>query len=198
MENSQALSSGQSAPLPRFKRRIFIVKKKLQAKFIVLVMVFVFVAICLMGWDFYDTFGRNIVQDFMDPGLYELFRKVSFVLIAKLSLYMMAVVVVAALISNKLAGPIYRFEKSARIVAEGDLTHRIHLRRGDELVDLQDEFNAMIEALHKHVAKNAHLAKRISTHLQELSHTKDISPDVLKKLQDIKTEVDHLQSGFKI
>ncbi|MBI4395726.1 MAG: methyl-accepting chemotaxis protein [Elusimicrobia bacterium] len=187
-----------AASFPRIKRRILLIKKGLQAKFILMVLFSVFFAVVLIGWDFYSTFGRDIVRDLMDPGLYELFEKVSRVLLAKLVIYMTVVAIVAVFLSHKLAGPIYRFERSAKSVGEGDLTHRVHLRKGDELMELQDEFNGMVQSLQELVSKDHHLARRISKQLDDLMLTQTVSPDVLQRIKEIKAEVDHLSSGFKI
>lgn len=185
-------------PMPRIKRRILIVKKGLQAKFIFLVTASVLFAVCLMGWDLYYTFGRDIVKDLMDPGLYELFQSIGRVLIAKLVLYMAVVAIVAVFVSQKLAGPIYHFERSARRLGEGDLTHRVLLRKGDELMDLQDEFNHMAQSLQEMVAKDRHLAERLSRQIAELTQAKDLSSEALQRLREFKAEVDHLTAGFKI
>ena len=198
MESSKNIIASAVPPLPRIKRSIFIVKKGLQAKFVFLVMVSVVVAVGMMGWDFYHTFGRDIVRDLMDPGLFELFQKIGYVLIVKLAIYLAAVALVAVYLSHKLAGPIYRFELSSRIVAGGDLTHRVRLRKGDELVELQDEFNGMVEALHERVSKDANLAQRISKQLNDLIEHNHIAPDALQRLREIKAEVDHLTAGFKV
>ncbi|HRY30414.1 MAG TPA: methyl-accepting chemotaxis protein [Elusimicrobiota bacterium] len=183
---------------PRIKRHTLIIKKALQAKFILLVMASVFFAVCLVGWEIYYTFGRDIVRDLMDPGLYELFQQLSRVLVAKIAIYMAVVGIVAVFLSHKLAGPIYRFEKSAHVLGGGDLTHRVHLRKGDELMDLQDEFNSMAEALHVRVAKDRQLAQRIAGQMQDLTKGKDISPDLARRLKELETEVNHLTADFKV
>jgi nitrogen fixation/metabolism regulation signal transduction histidine kinase len=36
-------------------------------------------------------------------------------------------------------------------VAEGDLTHRVYLRKGDQLTELQDQFNNMAGAVNEAV-----------------------------------------------
>src|SRR5215207_5705095 len=128
---------------PPIKRGIVIIKKGIQVKFIVLVMLSFFMATCLVLWDVYFLFGRDVLTNLMDPGLYELFAQARKVLVLKLGLYLIFVGVVTVFISHKVAGPLYRFEKSARAVAAGDLTHRVLLRKGDELTDLQGDFNKM-------------------------------------------------------
>lgn len=192
------ISSLSVVPAPRIRRHIFVVKRGLQMKFIVLVLGCVSVGVSMMGWDIYQTFGRDIVRDLMDPGLYELFHKIGYVLLVKVFLYLLAVTAAAVYLSHKLAGPIYRFERSARVVAEGDLTHQVHLRKGDELMDLQEEFNAMVSSLREKVSGDADLAKKISKKLGTLSEAKTPAPDVLKHLKEIRAEVDCLTRGFRI
>lgn len=198
MELSKTVPTAVTAPPARIKRHTLIIKKVLQAKFILLVMASVFFAICLVGWEVYYTFGRDIVRDLMDPGLYELFQELNKVLIAKLVIYMAVVAIVAVFISHKLAGPIYRFERSARSVGDGDLTHRVHLRKGDELMDLQDEFNGMVEALQGRISKDRNLAQRVSGKMQDLMKSKEVSAETLKRLKEIQAEIDQLTSDFKI
>ena len=131
---------------PRIKRKIVIIKRGMQTKFVLLVSVFVLIAITAIGVDFYFHFGRE-VQNFMDPSLYELFRSDSYIFLLKLALYMVGVTIFAVLASHKLAGPVYRFERSARTVGSGDLTHRVRLRVGDELDDFRGGFNIIIVSL---------------------------------------------------
>jgi len=182
---------------PRVKRKIVIIKRGMQMKFVVLVSVFVLIAITAIGIDFYFHFGRE-VQNFMDPSLYELFRSDSYIFLLKLALYMVGVTIFAVLASHKLAGPIYRFERSARAVASGDLTHRVRLRVGDEMEDFRDEFNSMIESLQRLVSQDAHVSMRISKHLSELIGDHHSGSDLKHRLEQIKADVDHLHKGFKI
>ncbi len=44
-------------------------------------------------------------------------------------------------ISHKIAGPLYRFEKSLKEIGRGDLFHRITTRKNDQLTDLADTLN---------------------------------------------------------
>ena len=67
----------------------------------------------------------------------------------KMATYMVIVIIVSAVISHRMAGPIFKFEKSCATVAEGDLSHRVYLRKGDQLTDLQDNFNNMAGAVNE-------------------------------------------------
>jgi methyl-accepting chemotaxis protein len=184
------LSSGQ--------RRVFLIKRKLQIKIILLVLGAVAIGIGLIGFDIYWTVGRDIVRDLMDPGLYGLFKHAAVVTVVKISFYLVGVAFMALLVSNKMAGPVYRFERSAQTIAKGDLTYRVHLRTGDELIDLQDAFNGMMDSLHQKVSQDAALAARVARRLDELAKTPGLPPESIQRLGELKTEVEHLGSGFKI
>ena len=67
----------------------------------------------------------------------------------KIIMYMVMVLIVAAVVSHRMAGPVFKFEKSCATVGEGDLTHRVFLRKGDQLTDLQDQFNNMTGAVNE-------------------------------------------------
>jgi|Deesub1362B_J571_1020462.scaffolds.fasta_scaffold00036_50 methyl-accepting chemotaxis protein len=53
--------------------------------------------------------------------------------------------VVIIYITHRLAGPIYRIEKTSREIAEGDLTKRIRLRKNDDLKPIADLLSKVIE-----------------------------------------------------
>lgn len=48
---------------------------------------------------------------------------------------------------HRVAGPIVRFRQVSRDIALGKPVRRVKLRDGDELLDLQDDFNAMLDRL---------------------------------------------------
>jgi len=173
---------------PRIKRGIVIIKKGLQAKFIAIVLVSVILSISLILGDLYYTFGRDVVADLMDPGLYELFVQINKVLVAKLLIYLVVVAVVTVFMSHKLVGPIYRFEKSTEVVAGGDLTYRVKLRKGDELLELQDSFNKMVESLQARVAKDREIAQKIASQVDAVGGARaaDIKADLARLTQDFK------------
>jgi hypothetical protein len=49
--------------------------------------------------------------------------------------------------AHRLVGPLYRFRKTMQAIAAGEPVALVRLRRGDQLVDFQDDFNAMLRAL---------------------------------------------------
>jgi hypothetical protein len=67
-----------------------------------------------------------------------------------------AVVVVQAMrVAHRVGGPEYRMIQTLRQVRSGDMTWRVHLRRGDLLRDLADECNELIEWLNQNPPRGA-------------------------------------------
>ena len=48
-------------------------------------------------------------------------------------------------LTHRLAGPLYRFERSLEEVARGDLSYRIHTRKDDELKELEKGLNSLVK-----------------------------------------------------
>ena len=55
------------------------------------------------------------------------------------------------LISHKIAGPLYRFEKGVTEVSKGDLSYRFRTRKGDQLTELSESLNSLIAMMESKV-----------------------------------------------
>lgn len=133
----------------QFQRKTILIKKGLQYRYMALIMVSVLVAFLLVGLDLVWSIAKGVNER---PQLYLVLMEdvvsMAPILGLKLLVYMLIVLIVSAVVSHRMAGPIFKFEKSCSIVAAGDLTHRVYLRKGDHLIDLQEHFNNMVEAVH--------------------------------------------------
>ncbi|MFQ5789156.1 MAG: PAS domain-containing protein [Acidobacteriota bacterium] len=95
------------------------------------------------------------------------FRKL---FIALLLASALAAGLLAALAAKHFTDPIRALRSGASRLASGDLSHRIHLRTGDEVEELAHDFNAMAEAIEERDAN-----------LQAL---RDYQEDIVKSLND--------------
>lgn len=59
----------------------------------------------------------------------------------------LATILVVIFISHKIAGPIYRFRKSAQSIAEGNMNFSIHIRKNDQLQPLASSMNEMLRSI---------------------------------------------------
>ena len=119
--------------------------------------------------------------------------------------FILIIAIISIFVSHKIAGPVYRLEESTKLIASGDLTHRVHLRQGDELGDLQDAFNDMSESLSKMVYKDREIIERLAKTGDNLQKkvkdeklTKESLEEITYELNSIIEELKLVTSGFKL
>lgn len=185
------------ADTQKFQRRTVLIKRALQLKYIGMVFVSVLLASCIVGFDMYYTMARLVLND--NPSLVPAITQFNTIIVVKLALYLVLMLLISLYVSHRFAGPIYRFEKSAQIVSSGDLTHRVSLRTGDELLELQEEFNGMLASLQALVQKDRNLAARIAARLEAvLRKLPDATEATREDLNSVLVELKHLTQSFKV
>ncbi|MBR3632073.1 MAG: hypothetical protein IKN49_03300 [Elusimicrobiaceae bacterium] len=139
---------------PQFKRRTIFIKKKLQLRYMALILISVLAGLLIMAYEMvftlHDIFDHYPVL--LQP-LYDHFPSIAYSFVYKILVYIVFVVLISAILSHKMAGPVYRFEQTCKEIAKGDLSKRVHLRKGDQLMELQDEFNHMMDYLEAEIKK---------------------------------------------
>lgn len=177
-----------NAPAQQFQRKTILIKKKLQYRYMSLIFLSVFMAFLVVGLDLIWTVSR-VVNDhpMIQPLLEDMLNLVPFFVI-KVVMYMVIVLIVSAVVSHRMAGPIFKFEKSCATVASGDLTHRVYLRKGDQLIELQDHFNGMMEAVNE-------MAKQLESFKAEAAG-KD--PALKLKAEEISRKIYEVMPEYKI
>ncbi len=144
----------QPAAAPQFKRRTIFVKKRLQLRYMSLIILSVLAGLLIMSFEL--TFTLNEIFDrypvLLQP-LYDHFPALAYGFIYKIVIYVIFVILISAILSHKMAGPVYRFEQTCKAIAKGDFSQRVHLRKGDQLTELQDEFNKMMDRVEEELKK---------------------------------------------
>ncbi len=115
---------------------------------------------------------------------------------------MAALIVAAALFSlyltHRLAGPLYRQHQSARELAQGNLTLRVRLRRGDELHELADVANTALvnldQAFGEIRSHGAHSQAAASRVVEALRAQPGANPKCLADLEGALKEGEQLQA----
>lgn len=97
----------------------------------------------------------------------------------------MATIVVVLLISHKIAGPMFRFEKELKEIGQGDLTKKITLRKKDQITDMAGSLNNMTARLHdKVLAIQSEVGKLVE------------SASIKKLPEDFIEGLNHLHQSF--
>ncbi len=135
-----------------FQRRTIFIKKNLQIRYMVLMVACVLCGLAIMGLELTATLNDlfDAYPVLVQP-LYDEFIPIVSSFFYKIAIYILLVVIISAIVSHKMAGPVYRFEQTCREIAKGDFSQRVHLRKGDQLTELQDAFNAMMDTVEKQI-----------------------------------------------
>ena len=132
----------------QFKRRTIFIKKNLQLRYMLLIVVSVLCGLAIMTLELTATISDlfDAYPVLMQP-IYDEFIPIISDFFYKIAIYVLFVVLISAILSHKMAGPVYRFEQTCKAIAKGDFSQRIHLRKGDQFTELQDEFNKMMDVI---------------------------------------------------
>lgn len=179
-ENTQVKAPAQ------FQRKTILIKKHLQYRYMALIFFSVLLAFLVFGLEAIWTVSKVVNENPYLMPLLDIIKQMAPLFAIKIVMYMVVVTIVAAVISHRMAGPIFKFEKSCSTVAEGDLTHRVYLRQGDQLTDLQDHFNNMVGAVNEVVKE-----------YEQLRADAEGGP-AAEKAAAVKAKVAEIMPNFKI
>ena len=150
-----SLPVNQTEKNSNLKRRTIFVKKKLQLRYMLLIVLSVLCGLAIMTLELTatlnDLFDKYPVL--VQP-IYDQFIPIVSSFFYKIAIYVLFVVLISAILSHKMAGPVYRFEQTCKAIAKGDFSQRVRLRKGDQFTELQDEFNKMMDRVEEEIKKN--------------------------------------------
>ncbi|MBI4387196.1 MAG: methyl-accepting chemotaxis protein [Elusimicrobia bacterium] len=194
------MTPAQPTPPPsQYQRRTVLVKKSLQIRYIALILISALAITLIASGDTFYTMYKIALLD--NPALEPLLSQIQSMILVKLILFFGIISLVSIFFSHRLAGPIYRFEKSTQVVGAGDLTHRVSLRTGDELLELQEEFNAMVTNLQLLVQKDRTLARRLGGKITQFIQNHpagEAQAGLREELLSLKSELEHITAGFRV
>ncbi|MCP4022445.1 MAG: methyl-accepting chemotaxis protein [Desulfobacteraceae bacterium] len=158
-----------------YKRKKVYINKDFQTRFIVkFILVLILGATISIGLTLYNTQG-TLTSTFSNSKLViqntslAIMPSVIYTTLITTCVLSIIVIMVTLLVSHKIAGPMYRFEKDIKRVTNGDLKTRIHIRRGDQFLELATVLNGMIKNLNQEVSAIKHDVDTLACHtdLQE-------------------------------
>ncbi len=93
-----------------------------------------------------------------------------------------------SIITHRVCGPLVNFTNTFSRIASGDLTRKIHLRKGDYLKRECEEINFMIDGLSEHVHSVKHNHDKMLAVLEEALDSVD-NIDTKIKIEKVLSEV---------
>jgi len=136
---------------PRFKRKQLIVARKFQLRYAGMILLLMFITAGFCAYAIYYTtmilFGEKLASVYPQGQLISIVNTVNFRILVSMLLISPFIGFLGIYLSHKIAGPIYRIERFLNGIAAGDLSLRITLRRGDEMVSLADAVNRLVDSM---------------------------------------------------
>ncbi len=188
-----------------YRRRNYFIKKDFQSRFVASFLVLGAAGFAAAGFFVYRSVSRR-AEDLFYMSHIRVTSTSALVVPALLKvnfwimLLVLAAVTAAVLImSQRLAGPIFRFGKAAERIGGGDLTGSLELREGDELRSLADSFNTMNGRLHEQFTDMKREASAIESYsvkmLKTGSATKEEAEDFYRLSSVFGKRLDNFKIG---
>jgi methyl-accepting chemotaxis protein len=170
-----------------YKRKIYIVDKKFQYKFVLMLLFFILITVFTVSFTTFYVIWQNVIEEFFfvpeaSKKLGDIYVKTTELLILPLIVLSVVSCIAGILISHRIAGPVYRMKKVAEEIAKGNLCVNVKFRKSDELHGLADSMNGMIAGVRNLVKEDRSTINKIMAVSDKL--TKDI-----KKHKGLKAEV---------
>ena len=176
-------------PRPVLRRRQYIIKKGLQFRYIGLVFGLALIASLVTGWTVFATgwhfLGEKLASVYPQGRLVYVLRATNLALIRNLLLISPLIFILGLLFSHKIAGPVYRIEKTLGDISKGNLGLKIRLRDGDELVDLAHTINNLVENFNKTIISDKDIAIKIEKDLEEIKRLISGQPCDCAKIESL-------------
>ncbi|MGM0608232.1 MAG: HAMP domain-containing protein [Candidatus Muiribacteriota bacterium] len=191
----------------RFRRKILFIKKGLQFRYMFSVIMIMLISSLFVGWTIYYTIWKEVASpaNIQYNELEAIWEQINYLLLIRVPALALIVGVSSLMLSHKIAGPVYRFEQSAKQIANGDLSLRIVLRKGDELVELADVFNKMTANLENIVKKDREVIERIIGIIDKIPVSikqEEISDEekekIIYELTDVVSELKEITYAFRL
>lgn len=173
------------------RRRTFYIKKAFQTKFILK-----FCAVLLLGgiittvltlYSTRDTVTSNFVNSRLsiDMTSHAIMPSVIYTNIVTTGITLLIAILVTLLVSHKIAGPMFRFEKDLERVAKGDLKSKFHIRNGDQLADVVSSLNLMVDNLNNSLGT----IKADTDKMAELAEQEAVSDELLDAIKQVQQDI---------
>lgn len=175
----------------RHRRSHYFIKKDFQFRFIlkfcILVLVGVIISTCLLFVFSRGTLTSSFKQSrlIIEDTASAILPAVIWTNLITLGLITIATIAITLFVSHKIAGPIFRFEKEIDLMAEGDLTRRIRLRKKDQMAVLAEGLDKMSSSLQEKVLCIHSEIDRLA----ELAAKQDASNELIEALNILKQNV---------
>lgn len=173
----------------KFKRRQYIVHMGFQLKYILYILLFIYIGAAVAGytvyWTTWVTLGEKLANVYPRSRLVSIFHHANLVLLFRMLLITPIFVVMGILLSHRIAGPIYRISKYIDSLKTGDYSKDIRLRKKDELKGLAEKMTELCHVLREGKEKRDSARRGIIEELEKSGANAEITENIKTKLHTL-------------
>ena len=154
----------------RVRRRTFLIDRKFQLKYTMIIVLVGMVVSALLGYFIFRLNMENRELLGIDAEMmahvekidsYTMYYLVGFVIVMALVLFIWGI-----FITHRVAGPIFIISRYLRQLGEGNVPHTRPLRKGDELKVFFDTFSGMLNSLRQRNVEEAQLIEKTASQIR--------------------------------
>jgi methyl-accepting chemotaxis protein len=186
------------------RRRNYYIKKLFQLRFILQFTALVVMACAAWGMLVYFYSRQTLTTAFIDSKL-RVMSTADFLMPA-LGLGALLVTALAALaaaarllfFSHQIAGPLYRLEKTAQEVRDGNLKLQVKLRSGDQLQELAESMDQMVANLRMRTSQIRVDTERLREVVDRAKKVPALPREILQALEETSDQLAQSVSRFQV
>ena len=193
----------------KIRRRQYFIAPEFQIRYIRFILFVMFGVGALAAYTVYYKsmilLGGKLANVYPQGRLVAIVKSVNIQIMLSLLLITPLVVIIGLFLSHRMAGPVYRMEKTLTAMGNGDISARITLRKRDEFKSLADRINFVVDSMRSKVVAESGVVNRLRdkiVSLEGLSKGERIESDTLKReLALLKKDVEAMDkslSSYKI
>lgn len=147
-----------------FKRKHYLVKPKLQLKYLVLLALIMLISAILIYYSFLNSLLSSPGMDQLSAGAVKNFvRSYNSGFFWAMLIFAIIVLFESIFYFHRLIGPIFFFEKVMKQLAEGNFSMIVHHRKKDETIELATEMDIAVSNVRKAISEDRKKIEKIKT-----------------------------------
>ncbi len=173
------------------KRKNYFIKKGFQTNFILKFCVLVVLGSVISGLILY-LFSRGTVTTAFVNSRLSIVSTANYILPALIGSGLVAIVLISIAtafvvmyLSHRIAGPLFKIEKSINEIGSGDLTLKIKLRSADEITRTAERLNEMTENIRKNLLEINRKSDELGGGMDNLAALCRENPSLPREIQDV-------------
>jgi len=191
--------------MTKFQRRVrLFIAKSIQIRYVGLILIGMFLTAVITGYTVYTTIllmlGERLAVVYPQGLLMDIIREANMVLVIRLIPLGLLVVLIGLVLSNRIAGPIYRIQKFIIKISRGKYNVKLKLRKKDELKDVAASLNSLASRLDR---QRGRALEEVETALdaagelgEDLKEGRSDKDKILKQARQLRKSLDKLKEGL--